>query len=88
MIHAAGEAAARGTPSIVTDLPVFDETFGEAAVRVPACDIGALADALLRLEREPGFRDPVAADARAAVERLSWERTARETRAALAEAAG
>jgi glycosyltransferase involved in cell wall biosynthesis len=81
------EAAARGTPSIVADLPVFDETFGDAAVRVPVGDPGALAAALLRLEREPDFRDRLAEDARAAVERLSWERTARETRAALAEAA-
>ena len=29
------EAVARGTPAIVADLPVFDETFGDAAVRVP-----------------------------------------------------
>jgi glycosyltransferase involved in cell wall biosynthesis len=82
------EAAAHGTPAIVADLPVFDETFGDAAVRVPAGDPGALAAALLRLEREPDLRERLAADARAAVERLSWERTARETRAALAEAAG
>jgi glycosyltransferase involved in cell wall biosynthesis len=81
------EAAARGTPSIVADLPVFDETFGDAAVRVPVGDPGALGAALLRLEREPNFRDRLAEDARAAVERLSWERTAHETRAALQEAA-
>jgi len=82
------EAAARGTPSIVADLPVFDETFGDAAVRVPVGDPGALAAALLKLERERDFRDQLAADAQAAAERLSWERTARETRAALLEAAG
>jgi len=81
------EAAARGTPSIVADLPVFDETFGDAALRVPVGDPGALAAALLRLEQEPDFRDQLGEDARAAVEQLSWERTARETRAALLEAA-
>jgi glycosyltransferase involved in cell wall biosynthesis len=81
------EAAAHGTPAIVADLPVFDETFGDAAVRVPVGDPGALAAALLRLEREPDFRERLAADAQAAVERLSWERTARETRDALLEAA-
>jgi glycosyltransferase involved in cell wall biosynthesis len=81
------EAAAHGTPSIVADLPVFDETFGDAALRVPVGDPGALADALLRLEREPEFRNRLAEDAQAAVERLSWERTARATRAALLEAA-
>ena len=81
------EAAARGTPAIVADLPVFDETFGDAAVRVPAGDPGALGAALLRLEREPDFRERLGADAREAVGRLSWERAARETRAALLEAA-
>lgn len=81
------EAAARGTPAIVADLPVFGETFGDAAVRVPVGDPAALAAALLRLEREPDYRDRLAADAQAAAGRLSWERTARETRAALLEAA-
>lgn len=81
------EAAAHGTPAIVADLPVFGETFGDAAVRVPAGDPAALAAALLRLEREPEYRERLAADAQAAAGRLSWERTARETRAALLEAA-
>jgi glycosyltransferase involved in cell wall biosynthesis len=81
------EAAAHGTPSIVADLPVFDETFGDAALRVPVGDPGALAAALLRMEGEPEFRDRLGQDAQAAVDRLSWERTARETRAALLEAA-
>ena len=81
------EAAARGTPAIVADLPVFDETFGDAAVRVPVGDPAALAAALLRLEREPDYRERLAAEAQAAAGRLSWERTARETRAALVEAA-
>ena len=85
--RAALYAAARGTPAIVADLPVFDETFGDAAVRVPVGDPGALAAALLRLEQEPDFREKLAADAQAAVGRLSWERAAQETRAALLEAA-
>ena len=54
------EAAARGTPSVVCDLPVFDETLGSAALRVPSGDPRALADALLRLEREPGLRERLA----------------------------
>ena len=81
------EAAARGTPAIVADLPVFDETFGDAAVRVPVGDPGALGAALLRLEQDSDFRERLGADAREAVGRLSWERAARETRAALLEAA-
>ena len=81
------EALARGTPAVVADLPVFAETVGEGALRVPAGDADALADALLRLEREPGLRERLAAAGAEAVARLSWERAARETRAALAEAA-
>ena len=81
------EAAARGTPAIVADLPVFEETLGDAALRVPAGDAAALAAALLRMETEPGLRDELAATAREAAARLSWDRAARETRAALAEAA-
>ena len=81
------EALARGTPAVVSDLPVFDETLGDAALRVPPGDADALAAALLRLEREPELRDQLAAAGRAAVARLSWEEAARATRAALAEAA-
>ncbi|MGH2805120.1 MAG: glycosyltransferase family 4 protein, partial [Thermoleophilaceae bacterium] len=81
------EAAARGTPAIVSDLPVFRETLGDAALRAEAQDPGALAAALLRLEREPDLRARLASAAADAVGALSWERAARETRAVLAEAA-
>jgi glycosyltransferase involved in cell wall biosynthesis len=81
------EAAVRGTPAVVADLPVFAETLGDAALRVPPGDPAALAAALLRLEREADLRDQLATAAREAVTRLSWERAARDTRAALAEAA-
>jgi glycosyltransferase involved in cell wall biosynthesis len=82
------EAAARGTPAVVADLAPFRETLGDAALAVPPGDVDALADALLRLEREPRLRERLAAAGREAVERLSWERAARETRAVLATAAG
>jgi glycosyltransferase involved in cell wall biosynthesis len=82
------EAAARGTPAIVADIPVFGETLGEAALRVPPGDALALAAALLRLEREPELRDSLAGAGREAAGRLSWEQTAHATRAVLAEAAG
>jgi glycosyltransferase involved in cell wall biosynthesis len=82
------EAAARGTPAVVADLPVFAETLGEGALRVPPGDPEALATALLRLEREPDLRARLAGSAREAVGRLSWERAARETRATLEQAQG
>jgi glycosyltransferase involved in cell wall biosynthesis len=81
------EALARGVPPVVADLPVFAETLGDGALRVPAGDVEALAEALLRLEREPGLRDRLVAAGREAIADLSWERAARETRAVLAEAA-
>jgi glycosyltransferase involved in cell wall biosynthesis len=82
------EALARGTPVVVADLPVFEETLGERVLRVPPGDAGALAEALLQLERDPALRERLAAAGGEAVARLSWERAARETRELLAEAAG
>ena len=80
------EAATRGTPALVADLPVFTETLGEGALRVPPGDAEALATALVRLEREPNLREQLARTAREAVSRLSWESAAHATRSALAEA--
>ena len=74
------EALARGTPPMVADLPVFDETVGDAALRVPLGDAGrareraAAARARARAARAAG---PAGSEA---VARLSWEDTARETR--------
>ena len=81
------EAALAGTPSVVSDLPVFGETLGDAALKVPAGDERALADALLRMEREPALRRALAERARQAAERLTWERAAAELHAILEQAA-
>ncbi len=78
------EALAHGTPAIVSDLPVFAETLGGAALRVPAGDPRALAAALLRLEREPGLRAELAA---AAPPRPEWEDAAAVLHRALHDAA-
>jgi glycosyltransferase involved in cell wall biosynthesis len=76
------EALAHGTPVIVTDLREVREVLGAAATYVPVDDPDALADALLRAEARPARADP------GAVAHLTWDATARGTRAALAEAAG
>ena len=81
------EALARRTPVVVADLPVFAETLGDGALRVPPGDADALAEALLRLERDEELRRRLVAAGREAVANLSWERAAHETRAILAEAA-
>jgi glycosyltransferase involved in cell wall biosynthesis len=80
------EGLAFGAPAIVSDLPVYGETVAGGALRVPAGDERALADALLRLERDPGLRERLVTEGRAAIAGLSWERAARETHAVLAGA--
>jgi glycosyltransferase involved in cell wall biosynthesis len=82
------EAALAGTPAVVSDLPVFGETLGDAALRVPPADERALADALLRLERDPALRDDVARRAGAAAARLTWAGAAARLSAILRGAAG
>jgi glycosyltransferase involved in cell wall biosynthesis len=81
------EALAVGTPAVVSDLPVFDETLGTGALRVPSDDADALAGALLRLERDGRLRTELVDAGRAAAGRLSWSRAAERTRDVLAEVA-
>lgn len=81
------EALARGTPAIVADLPVFTETVGGGALPVPPGDADALAQALLRLERDGALRQELVTAGASAAAGLSWERAAGETRAVLEHAA-
>jgi glycosyltransferase involved in cell wall biosynthesis len=80
------EALAAGVPPVVSELPVFRETLGDAALLVPAGDVEALADALLRLEREPELRGRIVEAGRTRLREFSWERAARETLAVFEEA--
>jgi len=82
------EALVRGTPAIVADLPVFAETLGDGALRVPPGDVEALAQALLRLERDAPLRARLVEAGGAAASSLSWENAAARTRTVLAAAAG
>lgn len=81
------EAAVRGTPAIVSDLPVYDETLGDAVVRVSPGDVRGLANALLAMADEPDARARMAARAADAVAPLTWERAADATHAVLRAAA-
>jgi glycosyltransferase involved in cell wall biosynthesis len=81
------EGLLRGTPAIVSDLPVFRETLGDGALRVPPGDEGALAGALIEIASDEGLRARLVATGQAAIAGLTWERCARETRAVLAKAA-
>jgi len=82
------EALARGTPVVAVDLPAIRETAGAGALPVVGGDADALAEALLRFEREPELRRTLLAGATDALDGLSWDRSARETRATLAAACG
>ena len=81
------EALALGTPPVVSDLPVFAETLGAGALRVPPGDADALAGAMLQLERDPDLRERLVEAGRSAAGRLNWESAAAGTRTVLAEAA-
>ena len=81
------EAAVRGVPAIVADLPVYAETLGDGVLRVPAGDPAALAAALTGITADPAARERLGGAAAAAAATLSWERAADELRAVLARAA-
>ena len=82
------EAAAHGTPAIVSDLPCFAETLGDAALRVPCGDADALAEALLRVAGDPALRERLGAAARTPrAAAYTWDGAAAALYPLLAEAA-
>jgi glycosyltransferase involved in cell wall biosynthesis len=82
------EALALGTASVLSDLPVYAETVGDGALRFPPGDEEALTGALLAVAADPNLRAGLLERGRAASAELTWERTAHQTRAVLAAAAG
>jgi glycosyltransferase involved in cell wall biosynthesis len=69
------EAMSLGTPVVVSDIPIFREIGGEAALYAPATDPAAVASAILRLE------DPAEWAARSAASRTQaahfrWDHSA------------
>jgi glycosyltransferase involved in cell wall biosynthesis len=72
------EAAQHGTPSILTDLPVFRETLDQAAQFVPVDDPEALAAAMVTLTGDAALRARVGAAAQARTAEFMPERAARE----------
>jgi len=82
------EGLAHGAPAVVSDLPVLRERLGDdGALYVPPGDAEALATALLAVAQDSQLRARLLAAGRAATATLSWQRTARATRAILEEAA-
>jgi glycosyltransferase involved in cell wall biosynthesis len=81
------EALARGTPAVVSDLPVYAETLGRAALRFPAGDERALVAALTRIAADAPLRARLVREGQRMLSGRTWEVAARGTRAVLAEAA-
>ena len=79
------EALARGTPAIITDLPVFGPELSPGVVRVPVDDEAALGDAILRLASDADLRVRLGDGGRSAISGLTWEQAARTTREVLAQ---
>jgi glycosyltransferase involved in cell wall biosynthesis len=80
------EALACGTPSVVSDLPIFRETLGRAAKRVAPDDPAALADSLVQLEGDTNKRQRLVAAGTSRLPEFAWSRAARETYRVLKEA--
>jgi glycosyltransferase involved in cell wall biosynthesis len=77
------EALANGVPPLVLDTAVAREVYGDAALYVPLDDLEATADAMRRLLFDAQARASILGRAPAVLGRYSWQRTARETLAAL-----
>jgi glycosyltransferase involved in cell wall biosynthesis len=82
------EAAAHGTPAVVSALECFAETLGDAALRVPSGDAHALGEAMLRIARDDALRARLGAAARERSVAYTWERSADTLHALLAGACG
>jgi glycosyltransferase involved in cell wall biosynthesis len=70
------EAAAHGTPAVVSALDCFAETLGDAALRVPPGDAHALAEAMLQIAGDDALRARLGAAARERAAAYTWERSA------------
>jgi glycosyltransferase involved in cell wall biosynthesis len=73
------EALACGTPSIVSDLPIFTETVAEAALAVDPHKPAELAAKLVQLEQDPAIRERLLAKGKDIPERFTWQLAARRT---------
>jgi glycosyltransferase involved in cell wall biosynthesis len=81
------EAAACGSPILLSDLPAHRETLDGAALFFPATDRHALAEFLGQLATDDALRGDLGRRAREAVAPLSWDASARRLRELLFETA-
>lgn len=69
------EAMVRGTPIVVSDIPIFREIGGEAAVYADPRDVASVVAALRELE-DPDIWQRRSAASRAQASRFDWDRSA------------
>jgi glycosyltransferase involved in cell wall biosynthesis len=84
------EAAACGTPALVSDSPGLRESVrdGDTGFLVPHGRPAALADAMLRLADAPALVERLGAGGRRFAEGLTWDATATATETHLLETIG
>lgn len=73
------EAFASGVPVVCSNTTSLPEVAGGAALEVDPLDVGAIADAMLALAREPALRARCITAGRARAAQLTWNETARQT---------
>jgi len=81
------EAMAAGAPVLTSDVSSLPEVAGDAALLVDPRDEGAIRAGLQRLLGDPNLRAELREAGRWQAAAFSWERTARETHALLAQIA-
>ena len=81
------EGMAAGTPVVASDIPVFREVAGEAAVFAPASDRAAWKRALVELASDEALRGRFSERGRERAGAFAWSRAAARTREVLQRAA-
>ena len=82
------EALAAGAPAVISDIPVFREVAGDAALYAPPGDPVAWAEVLGRLFRDPALRRDLARRGAERAARFTWQASAAATARVLHRAAG
>jgi glycosyltransferase involved in cell wall biosynthesis len=82
------EAMACGCPVITSSAPACPEVVGDAALIVDPDDVGGLADAMLRVAREPDLVDQLRERGLARAAQFSWRDSARRLLVELERAGG
>ena len=72
------EAMAAEVPVVLSDIPVFHEVAGDAALYAPPDDPDAWAERISRLAADPDLRRAIVRSGRERARRYTWERSAEE----------